>query len=202
MLLNYLFLHMTLLEFIKSLASEDSALGTLVDDVMGDKNFPYDQGEERIISYLQFMLHKKGNAAIFKEFMEAYQSQKDVEIEFNDLDTKYAPMRAERWDFLKANFSCDRVISVGEPEDIYRIYAVDSTGGEAIKFDVYGKRTLTDVAVVEIENIVIGDLTKELSLAEALAALGDNKFEGTRTPTQPNYSEMIDYLNSHLQSNR
>ncbi|ETZ19139.1 YozE family protein [Pedobacter sp. V48] len=188
---------MTLLEFIKSHALEDSSFGDLADDVMGDKNFPYDQGEERIASYLEFMLHRHGNVGMFEEFMEAYQSHKDVEVEFNDLDTKYAPMRAERWEFLKANFSCDKVISVGEPGDIYRIYAIDSAGKEAIKFDVYGKRTLTELSVVEIENIVRGNLTRELSVAEALAALAENKFEGTRSPTQPNYSEMIDYLTSH-----
>jgi len=191
---------MTLLEFIKSHAGEDSAFGDLADDVMADKNFPYDQGDKRITSYLDFMLSRHGNAETFQEFMDAYQLHKDVDIEFNDLDTKYAPMKAERWEFLKANFPCDRVISVGEAGDIYRIYAVDSAGEEAIKFDVFGKRTLTDLSIVEVGNIVHGELTRELSLADALDALAESKFEGTRQPTQPNYSEMIDYLQSRLKS--
>lgn len=193
---------MTLIDYIKSHAGEDSAFGDLAHNVMGDKNFPYDQGEERIKSYLGFVLRRQGNEAIFKEFMEAYISQKDVEVEFNDLDTKYAPMRAERWEFLKANFPCDRVISVGKPGDIYRIYAVDLLGKEAIKFDVYGKRNLTELSVVEVENIIHGDLTKELSIQQALDQLASNHFSGTREPTQPNYLEMIGYLQSQLKERK
>ena len=192
---------MTLLEFIKTQAGENSAFGDLADDVIGDKNFPYDKGEERIKSYLEFSLRTHGNAAMYEELMEAYQLQKNIEVEFSDLDTKFAPLRAERWEFLKANFPCNSVITVGEPGDIYRVYAIDSAGNEAIKFDVYGKRVLTELSIVEVENIVFGNLTTELSVAEALVALAENKFEGTRSPTQPNYSEMIEYLKNHVKSN-
>lgn len=189
---------MNLIEFIKSHASKDSQLGDLAEDVMADKNLPYDQGEERIISYLEFVLSRRNNAEMFEILMAAYQLQKDKSVDFNDLDVKFSPMKAERWDFLKANFPCDRVITVGEHGDIYRVYAVDSAGERAIKFDIYSKQKLIELSMVDVHNIYFGDLTKELTVQQALDQLAENHFNDTREPTQPNYSEMIDFLNSRV----
>lgn len=189
---------MTLLEFIKSLVSKDDRLGDLAEDVMGDKDFPYDQGEERVISYLRFVLGKRNNEGVFEELMAAYQEFKDSPVELTDLDIKFAPTKAERWEFLKANFPCDRVITVGEYGDIYRVYAVDSVGEKAIKFDIYAKHKLTELSMVDVQNIYFGDLTKELTVELALEQLKANHFSGTREPTQPNYTQMIEYLESRV----
>ncbi|TKC04236.1 hypothetical protein [Pedobacter frigoris] len=189
---------MTLIEFIKSLVTKDSRLGDLAEDVMGDKNFPYDQPEERVVSYLRFVLGRRNNDGVFEELMAAYEVQKETPLKLTDLHVKFAPMKAERWEFLKANFPCDRVITVGEYGDIYRIYAVDAVGETAIKFDVYAKHKLTELSMVDVRNIYFGDLTKELTVQQALDQLAANHFSGTREPTQPNYSEMIGYLKSQL----
>ena len=188
---------MTLIEFIKSLVAQDSRLGDLAEDVMGDKNFPYDQPEERVVSYLKFVLGRQNNDEVFEELMAAYELNKKTPVELTDLDVQFAPMKAERWDFLKINFPCDRVITVGEYGDIYR-YAVDSIGEKAIKFDVYAKYKLTELSMVDVRDIYFGDLSKELTVQQALEQLAANHFNGTRKPTQPNYTEMLTYLQSQL----
>jgi hypothetical protein len=189
---------MTLIEFIKSLVVQDSRLGDLAEDVMSDKDFPYDQPEGHVISYLKFVLGRRNNDEIFEELIAAYEVNKETPVAFSDLDVQFAPMKAERWDFLKMNFPCDRVITVGEYGDIYRVYAVDTIGKKAIKFDVYAKHKLTELSMVDVRDIYFGDLTKELTVQQALEQLAANHFNGTREPTQPNYSEMLGYLRSQL----
>jgi uncharacterized protein YozE (UPF0346 family) len=189
---------MTLIEFIKSQVGQDNRFGDLAEDVMGDKNFPYDQPEERVISYLKFVLSRKNNDGVFDELIAAYETNKATPVALTDLDVKFTPMKAERWDYLKLNFPCDRVITVGEYGDIYRVYAVDSIGEKAIKFDVYAKHKLTELSLVDVRDIYFGDLTKELTVEQALERLAANHFNGAREPTQPNYSEMLGYLQSRL----
>lgn len=189
---------MTLIEFIKSLVAQDSRLGDLAEYVMGDKNFPYDQSEERVISYLKFVLGRQNNDKVFEELIAAYELNKKTPVKLADLEVQFAPMKAERWDFLKMNFPCDRVITVGEYGDIYRVYAVDSIGKIAIKFDVYAKHKLTELSMVDVRDIYFGDLSKELTVQQALEHLAANHFNGTREPTQPNYTEMLAYLQSQL----
>lgn len=180
------------------MASEDTALGDLSEDVMGDKNFPYNKTEKEILSYLDFQTGRHGNSEIFKELVEAYELQKDTPVDPMNLDVNYTPLKAEKWIFLKANFPSDRAITVGEKGDIYRVYGVDSASEKALKFDVYTKSRLTELSIVDLENIVLSSLTKEVSIQEALDSLEANLFEGTREPAQPNYAEMIDYLKSQL----
>lgn len=189
---------MTLIEFIKSQVGQYNRFGDLAEDVMGDKNFPYDQPEERVISYLKFVLGRQNNDGVFDELMAAYDTNKAAPVPLTDLDVKFTPMKAERWDYLKLNFPCDRVITVGEYGDIYRVYAVDSIGEKAIKFDVYAKHKLTGLSMVDVRDIYFGDLTKELTVEQALEQLAANHFNGTREPTQPNYSEMLTFLQSQL----
>jgi uncharacterized protein YozE (UPF0346 family) len=187
---------MTLIEFLKSQTSQNTPIGDLANDVMNDKDFPYERPENGIISYIEFQTRRRNNGEIFEELMEAYQEQKDKSVDPMDLDVNYKPLRAEQWSFLKAHFPSDRAIIVGEPGDIYRVYGIDSVGQKAIKFDIYSTRQLNNLSIVDLTNIYIGDLSREVLVQEAIDSLAKNRYEGSRTPTEPNYSEMLSYLRS------
>lgn len=189
---------MTLIEFLKSQASEDTPLGDLAKDVMGDKHFPFQKTEEGILSYIEFQVRRQGNADIFEELMKAFQERKDKPIDPLDIAINFTPLKAEQWSFLKVHFPAHRAIIVGESGDIYKVYAVDTVSQKALKFEIYGKRKLNELSIVDLNDIYIGDLTLEVSVQEALDSLGATKFEGVRKPTEPNYSEMIEYLQNQL----
>lgn len=192
---------MTLIEFIKSQVSEDTILGDLAEDVMNDKNFPYNGSEKEVISYLKSVLGRLDNSETFHELIEAYELQKNQPVDSGNLSVGYVPMKAEQWDYLKEHFPCDRIIATGEYGDIYRIYAVDSRGERAIKFDIYSRHNLTELSMVDVHDIFFGDLTKEITIEQALELLAVNTYEGTRKPTQPKYSEMIEFLQSRITRN-
>ena len=42
---------------------------------------------------------------VLEELVAAYNSNKDKTVELTDLDTRFAPMKAGQWVFLKANFT-------------------------------------------------------------------------------------------------
>ena len=46
--------------------------------------------------------------------------------------------------------------------ETYILYAVDSIGEKAIKFDVYAKYKLTELSMVDVRDIYFGDLSKNL----------------------------------------
>ncbi|RYE20038.1 MAG: hypothetical protein EOP45_11690 [Sphingobacteriaceae bacterium] len=189
---------MTLIEFLKSKTSQDTPIGNLANDVINDKDFPYERPEIGIISYLEFQTRRHNNGDIFEELMAAYHEQKDKSLDPMSLDVNYKPLRAEQWSFLKAHFPSDRAIIVGEPGDIYRVYGIDSVGQKAIKFDIYTTRQLNNLSIVDLNNIYIGDLTREVPVQEAIYSLAKNKNEGSRIPTEPNYSEMLSYFRSQV----
>jgi uncharacterized protein YozE (UPF0346 family) len=189
---------MTLIEFLKSIAHEDSPLGDLAGDVMGDKDFPYERLEEDIIAYLEYHTRKGGNSETFDELMATYASKKDEPADQLDLETNYSVLRAEQWNYYKAHFKADRAIIVGTPGDIYRVFAVESKGGKALRFDIYTSRSLNDLSIVGLDQVNNGALTRQVTLAEALEALTGNTFESDRKPAEPNYTELNAYLQSQL----
>lgn len=189
---------MTLIEFLKSQASQDTPLGDLAKDIMGDKNFPYQRSEEGIISYIEFQTRRYGNEDVFEEMMKAFQEHKSKFIDPLDLEVNYTPLKAEQWSYLKAHFPAHRAITVGEKGNIYKVYGVDLASRKALKFEIYSKRKLNELSIVDLNDIYIGDLTREVSVKEALDSLAATNFDEIRRPTEPNYSEMIDYLNQQV----
>lgn len=187
---------MTLIEFIKSQVSQDTPLGSLAEDVIRDKDFPFERSEEGIISYLEFRTRQGGNSEIFNDMMTAYLQQKDNPVDPIDLDINFTPLKAEHWKFLKTHFRSDRVITVGESGDIYKVFTVDSASQKAIKFEIYGRQKLTELSILNLEDIYLGDLSREVSVQEAIDLLSKNQFGASRKPTEPNYTEMIEYLTS------
>lgn len=189
---------MTLLEFLKSQSNEDTELGNLAKDVMNDRDFPYERTEEGIISYIQFRTDAAGAGELFEEMMASYQGQKDKPTDPMDLDINFSVLRAEQWAYLKQHFKADRAVIVGRPGDIYRVFTIDSARGQALRFDIYTTGHLNDLSIVPISQINSGDLSRQVSLQEAIDALGNNTFEGDREPKEPNYAELIVYLKSQL----
>ncbi|MDB5159434.1 MAG: YozE SAM-like fold [Mucilaginibacter sp.] len=185
---------MILLEFLKSQSNEETDLGNLAKDVMNDRDFPSERKEEEIISYIHFRTHAAGAGELFEEMMAAYDLQKDEPADPMDLDINFSVLRAEQLAYLKQHFKADRAVIVGRPEDIYRVFTVDSASGQALRFDIYTTRDLNDLSIVALSNMNSGDLTRQVSLQEAIEALRNNTFEGDREPTEPNYSELLSYL--------
>ncbi|MEA5425405.1 YozE family protein [Arcicella lustrica] len=189
---------MTIIEFLKSQVSFDTPLGDLAKDVMSDKDFPYEKSESGIISYIEFQLRRHGNGSVFEEMVSAFHEQKDNTVDPLNLDVHFTPLRAESWPFLKLHFPSDRAIIVGKLEDIYRVYAVDSASQRALKFDIYTMRQLNDLSIINLNKIHMGVLTSEVSVQDALDSLAKNKYNDLRKPTEPNYSEMLDYLKNQV----
>lgn len=189
---------MTLIEFLKSIAHEDSPLGDLAGDVMGDKDFPYDRAEEGIIAYLEYHTMKVGNSKTFDELMAAYALKKHEPSDQLDLGTNFTVLRAEQWSYYKKHFKADQAIIVGTPGDIYRVFAVDSQSGKALRFDIYTKRNLNDLSIVGLNQVNNGALTRQVTIAEALKSLSSNSFESGRKPAEPNYTELLAYLKSRV----
>lgn len=185
---------MTLLEFIKSQVSNDTPLGTLSMDILGDKDFPADQSEARILSYLEYNLGKHSNIDMFNKLKKAYNKKKDELVEPTNLDAKFTILRSEQWRFYKENFRIDHVYMVGAPNEIYRIFTVDASSGTALRFDLQTTRNLDDLSIISENEINKGELTKLVTIDEAILALEINNKNEPFKPTEPNFKELIEFL--------
>jgi len=189
---------MTLIEFIKTQTTQETAIGDLARDIVGDKEFPRDRTEEGIVSYIEFKTRYRGTSDTFEEMMAAYQQVKDRQISPEDLEANFAVLRSEQWDYYKSHFRSDKAIIVGEAGDIYRVFAVDSKHKNALRFDIYTRSDLNDIQLVTLDRVNNGALTKKVSISDAISALQENVYTENKQPTQPNYSELIDYLQTQL----
>jgi uncharacterized protein YozE (UPF0346 family) len=187
---------MTLLEFIKSQVSKDTQLGDLSKDILGDKEFPADQPETKILSYLEFKLGIHSNLAMFKKLVKAYNKNKDTQIDPTDVEGQFTVLRSEQWVLYKENFRVDHVYTVGEPHKIYRIYTVDALAGQALVFELITTRNLNDLSIIPENKINKGDLTKKVSISEAIQLLETNNKEAPYQPTEPNFTELLSFLKS------
>ena len=67
---------MTIKKFIKICKNENSPIGDLANDILRDKEFPYEKTETEIFEYLNFKTQFGGTNEAFKEFLNAYNSFK------------------------------------------------------------------------------------------------------------------------------
>jgi uncharacterized protein YozE (UPF0346 family) len=189
---------MTLLEFIKSQVSKDTQLGDLAKDILGDKEFPADQPEARILSYLEFKLGMHANLTMFNKLLKAYEKKKDASIDPMDLEGKFTVLRSEQWALYKENFRIDYVYTVGEPFKIYRIYTVDALARQALVFELITTRCLNDITIIPENKINKGELTKKVSIQEAIKLLETNNKKEPYQPTEPNFTELLGFLISRI----
>ena len=188
---------MTLIEFIKSQLSKDTQLGDLAKDIQGDKEFPVDKNEDEIISYLNFKTGMRGNNAIIKKFLKAYKIQKDTAPNQLDLDTNFALLRTEDWEFYKEYFPVDKVILVGTHSDFYKAFCIDTTNGKALYFDIKSATSLNDISIVDEEKIHIGNLTEQVSVDEAISLLKNCKYSADSKPDEKRFNELLEFLEAN-----
>lgn len=188
---------MTLIEFIKSQLSKDTQLGDLAKDIQGDKEFPADKTEDEIISYLNFKTSMHGNNSIIKNFLKAYKIQKDTETNQLDLDTNFALLRTENWNFYKEYFPVDKVILIGQRSDFYKAYCIDTTNGKALYFDIKSATSLNDISIVDEEKIHIGNLTEQVSVDEAINLLKNCNYSSDNKPDEKRFNELIEFLKAN-----
>jgi uncharacterized protein YozE (UPF0346 family) len=155
---------MTLIEFLKSQSTKDNAIGDIARDVMRDKSFPIERSEEGMISYLEFNTRKAGEPEVFDQMIAAYQQQEKDITDPTDLDVNFSVQRSEQWQYYKKHFKSDRAVIVGNPGDIYRVFAIDSTGKTALRFDIYTTRSLNDLSIVSLDQINNGALTRNVTI--------------------------------------
>lgn len=188
---------MELIDYIKSQIAVDSIVGTLAQDIQGDNEFPVGKTEEEIISYLEFKTRRGGTHEAFSELMGEYRKHKNIPLDELDVEAKYGLLRAENWIFYKSNFPVDKVILVGEPQDIYKVYCVDSTSKKALYFNIKSKYNLNDIQIVESERIQNGNLTTHTTVSEALGLLQACDYDVSRKPNEANFKELIEFLRSN-----
>jgi len=67
---------MTINKFIKECSKEDSPIGDLANDILGDSNFPSNSSDEEIFRYLEFKTITGGTHDTFISFKEEYLKSK------------------------------------------------------------------------------------------------------------------------------
>lgn len=190
---------MTLLEFIKSKLSEDTEIGELSKDIQGDKEFPAEQSEEKIISYLDFKTRMKGANDVFKALLRQYKKQKGKSSSGIDIEAKFSVLRSENWKLYKEYFSVDKVLLVGEPSsDIYKVYCIDSSNKKALFFDLKSKGNLNDIEIRDENKIHRGNLTEEVTVPEAIELLQKCTYDTLVKPNANNFKELIEFLKSKI----
>lgn len=163
---------MTLLEFIKSHVSKENSFGDLAKDIQYDSNFPVDEPEEEIISYLEFKTTEKGNYETFKKFLKQYEKSKEVILDDVDIESKYTVLKSENWEFYKSIFTIDKVILVGTEQNIYKAYCIDASIGKGLLFKLkYSFADLNNLDMYDEDAIFIDDLTKIVCVSEAINLL-------------------------------
>lgn len=185
---------MTLIEFIKSQLSMDTEFGHFAKDIKRDKEFPAEKTEKEILSYLEFKTRIGGTDSILKSFLQAYETQKDKDVNQLDLDTNFSLLRTENWKFYKENFSVDKVILVGRPSDFYKAYCIDSANKKALYFDIKSSSNLNDISMVDEEKIHIGNLTEQVSVETAINLLENCSYGITVKPNKEKFVELIEFL--------
>ena len=74
---------MTIKKFIKICKDENSPIGDLANDILRDKEFPYEKTETEIFEYLDLKTQLGGTSEAFKEFLNAYNSFKSSDEKVN-----------------------------------------------------------------------------------------------------------------------
>ncbi|WP_130857904.1 YozE family protein [Olivibacter jilunii] len=189
---------MTLIEYLKSQASKNTQIGDLAKDAINDRELPHKVSEDEIISYLEYKTSIRGTTGVFKELMRDYKNQKESIADPTNLEINFKPMKSEQWSYLKEHFASDKAITVGKPGQIYRVFGINTKCSQALRFDIYTTRDLDELSILPVSRIYKGELTKEVSLKEAIEALESLIFDHNRQPREPNFSEMMEYLRSQI----
>jgi hypothetical protein len=185
---------MTLIEFIKSNRTQDTPIGDLCRDIEGDLQFPLDQPEGKMISYLEFRTRRGGTDTVLREFLHEYDLVKGGKVDPLDVETRFAVLRAENWSFLKKNFPIDEVYLVGKVTDIYKVWCIDSINGKALLFNIKSEGSLNDLFLREASGIFVGDLTQIVTVEEAIRQLESCSYDTPVKPYMPNFEELLSFL--------
>ncbi|MDO6435583.1 YozE family protein [Flavitalea sp. BT771] len=189
---------MTIVEFIKSNLAQNTPMGDLCRDIQGDPGFPSNKSEEEVISYLQFRTSRGGTDSVLKKMLRQYEMQRATVVDTLDVETRFAVLRTERWNFLKESFLVDKVHLVGKPTDIYKVYCIDSMTGKALLFDIKSKKSLNDLNLMDAAIIFIGELTQIVTVSEAVRQLENCSYDTPVKPYMPNFQELIVFLKQYV----
>ena len=190
---------MTLIEFIKSRFSQDDPIGDLSRDIFLDRNFPFDKSDSEIISYLKLRTKRGDTYNVFKKFLKEYEKHlHDTNYKDEMFETNFLVLYSEQWQYYKENFIIDKVYLVGKPNDIYRVYCVDSMSKTALSFNLKSESSLNDIRLIDENKILLGNLTKQHSIENALTILKSCPYETPEKPNKKKFSELLDFLKRNL----